>query len=104
MTEGDDAPLVIDKGTSMVKAGFAGEDAPRAVFPRTEAPRRTGKIDHGLVSNWEDMEELAYVALDFEEETEAPVEKSYELPDGQMWITKADYEESGAKIVHTKCP
>lgn len=25
--------LVIDNGSGMVKAGFAGEDAPRAVFP-----------------------------------------------------------------------
>ncbi len=25
--------LVVDNGTGMVKAGFAGEDAPRAVFP-----------------------------------------------------------------------
>ena len=26
-------PIVIDNGSGMVKAGFAGEDAPRAVFP-----------------------------------------------------------------------
>ena len=25
--------LVIDNGSSMMKAGFAGDDAPRAVFP-----------------------------------------------------------------------
>ena len=32
---GDDSVsgLVIDNGSGMVKAGFAGEDAPRAVFP-----------------------------------------------------------------------
>ena len=31
---GDSVPgLVIDNGSGMVKAGFAGEDAPRAVFP-----------------------------------------------------------------------
>ncbi len=29
-----EAPIVvIDNGSGMVKAGFAGEDAPRAVFP-----------------------------------------------------------------------
>ena len=27
------AALVIDNGSGMVKAGFAGDDAPRAVFP-----------------------------------------------------------------------
>ena len=27
------AALVVDNGSGMVKAGFAGDDAPRAVFP-----------------------------------------------------------------------
>ena len=27
------AALVVDNGSDMCKAGFAGEDAPRAVFP-----------------------------------------------------------------------
>lgn len=26
-------PLVVDNGSGMVKAGFAGDDAPRCVFP-----------------------------------------------------------------------
>ena len=29
----DIAALVIDNGSGMCKAGFAGDDAPRAVFP-----------------------------------------------------------------------
>ncbi len=29
----DVAAVVIDNGSGMVKAGFAGDDAPRAVFP-----------------------------------------------------------------------
>jgi actin beta/gamma 1 len=29
----DVAALVIDNGSGMCKAGFAGDDAPRAVFP-----------------------------------------------------------------------
>jgi len=33
MADGEDIqPLVCDNGTGMVKAGFAGDDAPRAVF------------------------------------------------------------------------
>ena len=33
-THDDDvAALVIDNGSGMCKAGFAGDDAPRAVFP-----------------------------------------------------------------------
>lgn len=35
-------------------------------------------------------EKLAYVALDFEGETEAPVEKSYELPDGEVMTIGAE--------------
>ena len=33
MCEEDVAALVIDNGSGMCKAGFAGDDAPRAVFP-----------------------------------------------------------------------
>lgn len=33
MDDGDVAALVVDNGSGMCKAGFAGDDAPRAVFP-----------------------------------------------------------------------
>lgn len=33
MCDDDVAPLVVDNGSGMCKAGFAGDDAPRAVFP-----------------------------------------------------------------------
>ena len=33
MADEDTAALVIDNGSGMCKAGFAGDDAPRAVFP-----------------------------------------------------------------------
>ncbi|KAJ5070421.1 actin [Anaeramoeba ignava] len=78
--------LVIDNGSGMIKAGFAGDDAPRAVFPTIigkpkylavmvgmghkysyigdEAQARRGlsnisyPIEHGIVRNWEDMEKI----------------------------------------------
>jgi actin-related protein len=35
--------LVIDNGTAMMKGGFAGDDAPRAVFPTiVKRPRHYG--------------------------------------------------------------
>jgi actin beta/gamma 1 len=37
----DITAVVIDNGSGMVKGGFAGDDAPRAVFP---ALNRTTKI------------------------------------------------------------
>ena len=33
MGEEDAAALVVDNGSGMCKAGFAGDDAPRSVFP-----------------------------------------------------------------------
>ena len=32
-SEEEITPLVIDNGSGMVKGGFGGDDAPRAVFP-----------------------------------------------------------------------
>ena len=33
MCDDEATAVVIDNGSGMVKAGFAGDDAPRAVFP-----------------------------------------------------------------------
>ena len=78
--------IVIDNGSGMCKAGFAGDDAPRAVFPSIvgrpkvpmfivgmenkdcfvgeEAESKRGiltlkyPIEHGIVTNWDDMEKI----------------------------------------------
>ena len=78
--------LVIDNGSSMMKVGFAGDEAPRSVFPTVvgrpryvaavaggqnkdtyvgdEACAKAGvlilkyPIEHNIVTNWDDMEKI----------------------------------------------
>ena len=43
MSDEEVTALVVDNGSGMVKAGFAGDDAPRAVFPSIVVrPRHQG--------------------------------------------------------------
>ena len=78
--------IVIDNGSGLVKAGFAGDEYPRAIFPSIVGhPRRQSimvsaadkdsyvgdeaqsyrgvlalkyPIEHGIVTNWNDMEKV----------------------------------------------
>uniref|UniRef100_A0A4W5JTC2 Actin, alpha, cardiac muscle 2 n=1 Tax=Hucho hucho TaxID=62062 RepID=A0A4W5JTC2_9TELE len=66
------ADMCDDDGSGLVKAGFAGDDAPRAVFPSIVGLPRyilnpsnwrgilTLKypIEHGIITNWDDMEKI----------------------------------------------
>lgn len=82
----DQTPIVCDNGSGVVKAGLAGEDAPRAIFPSIvgrpknpgviigvdakdeylgdEAQQKRGvlkisyPIEHGVVKDWDDMEKI----------------------------------------------
>ena len=51
--EYDVASVVIDNGSGMCKAGFAGDDAPRAVFPAiTGKPRYDVSLCHMVYGLW----------------------------------------------------
>ena len=49
MCDDEVAALVVDNGSGMCKAGFAGDDAPRAVFPSIVGrPRHQVRINSEL--------------------------------------------------------
>uniref|UniRef100_A0A2I3GP22 Uncharacterized protein n=1 Tax=Nomascus leucogenys TaxID=61853 RepID=A0A2I3GP22_NOMLE len=64
----DIATPVVDNGSGMCKAGFAGDDDPWAIFPfivwHPKHPRKRGiltlkcPIEHGIVTNWDNMEKI----------------------------------------------
>ncbi len=85
-TAGKSEALIIDNGTGTIKAGLAGEDAPRSIFPTVVGkPKMPGlmvgldqkdvyignevkekrsilkpeyPIERGLIQNWDDMEKI----------------------------------------------
>ena len=84
MDDADAVALVVDNGSGTLKAGFAGDDSPRAIFPsligrpRNQSLMVDAKdayignnaqmkrnmltlkypIEHGIVTDWDDMEKV----------------------------------------------
>ena len=48
MADDEVAALVVDNGSGMCKAGFAGDDAPRAVFPSIVGRPKMPGITEGM--------------------------------------------------------
>jgi actin, other eukaryote len=112
MADGEETPAIVcDNGSGMVKAGFAGDDAPRSVFPSIvgrpknkqamlgqasrdafigdDAQSKRGiliiryPIEHGVITNWDDMEKIWHHTF-FNELRVAPEDHSVLLTEAPM--------------------
>ena len=117
MGEEEQAALVVDNGSGMMKAGFSGDDLPRAVFPTvvgrpktvsSENKRYVGDnakanrdalhlsypMEYGCVCRWDDMDAVWYHT--FHDQLHAATEDLPILLTQALWNSKAHKEKIAA--------
>ncbi|XP_067887591.1 actin-2-like [Heterodontus francisci] len=122
--------VVVDNGTGIIKAGFAGDDIPRAAFPsivgipqRQDAMVSKGPKDHcvgdeardrpdiwiskypikhGIVTNWDDMEKIWHHAF-YDELQVTPAERPVLLTEAPL-NPKANREKMTQMIFESFAP
>ena len=111
--------IILDVGSSSVKAGFCGEDLPRAVFPArvgdkpthkkraargmpesaeaTPATRRDFPVRDGAVADWDLLGKL--LELTFTEELETTPEQGYAVLGAEAPGAKEEQRERMARLL-----
>eukprot|EP00029_Vermamoeba_vermiformis_P001960 TRINITY_DN1222_c1_g1_i1.p1 TRINITY_DN1222_c1_g1~~TRINITY_DN1222_c1_g1_i1.p1 ORF type:complete len:375 (-),score=70.72 TRINITY_DN1222_c1_g1_i1:70-1194(-) len=130
MGDEDNNTIVIDNGSGSIKAGFAGDDAPRAAFPNIvgrprqiavmvglghrdsyvgdEANSQRGlssisyPIKHGIVQNWDDMEKMWHHTF-YNELRVAPEERAIIITEPVL-NPKANREKTAQILFETFSP
>ena len=108
----DETPsVVIDNGSGCIKAGFAGEEAPRVMLPTSELSglTETPAMARGVVKDWDAMEtywDLAFQKLqvDTEHTNLLVTSPMFDPKDNKERLMQTLFETFSAQGVYTSAP
>jgi len=118
MGDEEQQAVVIDNGTGFIKAGFAGDDAPRCAFPNIigcdkkceadfyvgdEAIKKLGNVtmtypmNKGMTFKWDEMEKIWHYT--YNQLHTAPEERPVLLTEGSMSVSSRSIREKMTQIM-----
>jgi len=119
MGDEEQQAVVIDNGTGFIKAGFAGDDAPRCAFPNIigcdkkceadfyvgdEAIKKLGNVtmtypmNKGMTFKWDEMEKIWHYT--YNQLHTAPEERPVLLTEGSMAYNPEKFREKMTEIMY----